>query len=1467
MPNVLERLNDALAGRYSVESEIGRGGMATVFLAEDLKHHRKVAIKVLKPEIATEVATERFLREIEIVAGLTHPHILPLYDSGEADGLLYCVMPYIEGASLLERMRSEKQLPLDEALQIATEVAGALGYAHEQGLIHRDIKPANILLEHGHAVVADFGIARAVEQAGGARLTQTGVAVGTPAYMSPEQGTGAADLDGRTDIYALGCVLYEMLAGDPPYTGVTPLSVIKRHALEPVPHVRTIRDTAPESVEYAITRAMAKVPADRFKTAEEFAAALTAPVPRTASGKRRLHTGVLAAAAIFAALVAGWQLAGRLGRSHSSDPEQRGARPGEVRITETGRALFPALSPDGRFLAYLESAVPFDRNVANAATMSFRLMLRDISEAVPGEPRLVTPVQSDAPLAWSPDGQTLAFYGRVRDSRGLFLISPFGTEVDQVTSESALSADWAPDGNRLAAITARMQQIGIFALDEDGSAELTREFRLSSTYDRLWTVKWSPIGERLAVVSDSAGIWTVWAVSPDGETLDRLVTRDEPVAGIRWSPSGDAIYYHEYSTNAIARLPLAGDSAGVAVVVASDCSYDFSVARDTGTLACERTAPRDARLSISTPSADSVIDLGLDPAFRGPPVASSDGTMLAYVEHGSDGRDLVVYSVANGTSNRITFRGDLSPSPGSVAWSPDDAFIAYTAPGPDGSTTLWFVPSTGGVSVRVSDLAPGFQVVWGTARDPIVEMPNGEWRLLAPPAVSWDSALVRGGVLTEVVGRRLAAGDSAWAISDPVVSPSGDQVALLWYRGARREDGAREDAGIWLLSLDGSSERLLARRGVSAVAPRPFGWTVSGDGIYVAVGSEIHVVDVADGGMTKLFDPGGYCSAVLLGERFVCVDDVAEVDIWVIRDFDPHAVPAPDLQSESGELREIQLTDHGRVWQVSPAVSPDGRYVAYSMADRPRTLAMQYARNFNQYLMVAEIGSDGIEGEPRLLTLMQSCAAIRWSPDGRHVLVSGVVRENRGVFLVPLGGGRMDQISDRIYSMLDWSPDGTRLAVRSDREIGFLRPVPGGSGDLEGRFPLPTEYQRIGSLAWSPNNERIAAVLDSSGVAVFWTVAPDGKDARRIGSEEPPQDFAWAAGSDAVYFSRGPQPRELVRMGPVDGSGSPVMEPLLEECRWFSVSSDGRRLACQRVTAVGQYWLKSFGPAADSALLTPDTVSYRGDPWPSPDATRIAFVEKGEEGSDLYVLSLQDGSKHRLTHRGDVGGSHGMVAWSPDGAYLAYSAKGPDDTGVLWFVPSDGGPSVRAEGVTVYAGLAWSPADNPIVQIEPDRGEYVVVEPIDQSWGEALAGRSAVSDLNTRPVVPLDSLDAFFAQRPAVSPDGRTVALTRFRTDEESSGVWLLSIHGDSHELLFRSTPEMSAPTPVGWTQEGDGVYVRNGADLYLVDRGTREISPVATPAGVCGPEELQRVGRFLCSTVDIQANLWLIENFDPYVE
>src|SRR5216117_2287601 len=300
----LARVQAALAGRYTIERELGRGGMATVYLAQDRKHHRPVAIKVLKPELAAALGPERFLREIDTAARLTHPHILPLHDSGEAAGLLYYVMPYVEGETLRDRLEREGQLPLEEAVRITREVASALSYAHSHDVVHRDIKPENILLSGGEAVVADFGIARAITAAARGQLTETGIAIGTPGYMSPEQGAASARVDERSDIYSLGCVLYEMLAGEPPFTGPSAESIVRQHLAAAPPRVSAMRAAVPPAIEEAIMRALAKTPADRFATAAEFAGALAAPAQRMRDpGRRtsRLAVGAGLAATLVAA--------------------------------------------------------------------------------------------------------------------------------------------------------------------------------------------------------------------------------------------------------------------------------------------------------------------------------------------------------------------------------------------------------------------------------------------------------------------------------------------------------------------------------------------------------------------------------------------------------------------------------------------------------------------------------------------------------------------------------------------------------------------------------------------------------------------------------------------------------------------------------------------------------------------------------------------------------------------------------------------------------------------------------------------------------------------------------------------------------------------------------------------------------------------------------------------------------------
>jgi eukaryotic-like serine/threonine-protein kinase len=315
-----QQLQPALDGRYVVERELGRGGMATVYLARDLRHPRRVAIKVLRPEISVVIGDERFAREIEIAARLQHPHIVALHESGAVGSLLYYVMPYVQGESLADRLARDRQLPVEEAVRIAMEVADALEHAHRLGVVHRDIKPGNILLSEGHALVADFGIATALTAAGGDSLTQTGIALGTPHYMSPEQ-AASEHVDGRSDQYALGCVLYEMLAGMPPFTGPSSQAVLARHAIDRVPNIRAVRRTVAPGIEWAIEKAMAKLAADRFTTIGEFAATLAHPERMPVPHSRRRATALaLGAATVLGGLLFGLNVGGLRGRLLGAAP-------------------------------------------------------------------------------------------------------------------------------------------------------------------------------------------------------------------------------------------------------------------------------------------------------------------------------------------------------------------------------------------------------------------------------------------------------------------------------------------------------------------------------------------------------------------------------------------------------------------------------------------------------------------------------------------------------------------------------------------------------------------------------------------------------------------------------------------------------------------------------------------------------------------------------------------------------------------------------------------------------------------------------------------------------------------------------------------------------------------------------------------------------------------------------------------
>jgi eukaryotic-like serine/threonine-protein kinase len=445
MPELLNRLQVALADRYRIEGEIGAGGMATVYLAQDLRHDRKVALKLLRPELSAVIGAERFLAEIKLTANLQHPHILPLFDSGEADGFLFYVMPFVEGESLRSRLNREKQLPMADAVRIATEVASALDYAHRHGVVHRDIKPENILIHDGRALVADFGIALAASKAGGNRMTETGMSLGTPHYMSPEQAMGEREITARSDVYALGVVLYEMLTGDPPFSGSTAQAIVARVLTESPRPILPQRHTIPPHVEAAVMTALEKLPADRFGTAAEFAEALagrgTAPTIRTVAtaampgaapgGKTRLDPvkiGLAGAAVVAAALAAwGWLRPApvpEVNRFSLYLPQAEGLAP----VNQGGNRL--AISPDGRRIVYV-----------GPGQRGSQLWVREhdqlSSSPIAGTEGAATPFLA-------PDGRQVGFIIAGKTVRTVSLDG--GPTLTLTDSANSTGGDWGADG-------------------------------------------------------------------------------------------------------------------------------------------------------------------------------------------------------------------------------------------------------------------------------------------------------------------------------------------------------------------------------------------------------------------------------------------------------------------------------------------------------------------------------------------------------------------------------------------------------------------------------------------------------------------------------------------------------------------------------------------------------------------------------------------------------------------------------------------------------------------------------------------------------------------------------------------------------------------------------------------------------------------------------------------------------------
>jgi serine/threonine-protein kinase len=671
-----DRLKAALADRYRIEGEIGRGGMATVYLAEDLKHRRKVAVKVLDPEISAVVGTERFLAEIETTANLQHPHILPLFDSGEADGFLFYVMPFVEGESLRDRLDRETQLPVEDAVQIAREVADGLSHAHGLGVIHRDIKPENVLLSGGHALIADFGIARAVTVAGGTRLTETGLSLGTPYYMSPEQASGEVEVDARSDLYSLGCVVYEMLAGEPPYTGPNAQAIISKVLTQTASRLREVRETVPPGVELAVAKALARLPADRWSSAEEFSRALSDP--RATSGvlpafgveeeegitkgaawrvlAPRVVWGMAALALVSAAL------AGLLGRITAPDPRPGPVTAFSVDVPEHLAAITPlALSPDGRTLAY------FTRREG----LKIRRLEKEEVIPVPGALGM-------APF-FSRDGRSISFQG---NGGGIWSVAAAGGEPTLLARPTppieSVGATWLNDSTMIYSAATE----GLWEISDRGG-EARQVVSVPGTAENTF-LAWPhalPDGRRIVYTSMGASglCGDARVVAHDLETEERITVAEGAGYGV-YSPSGHVLYASAEGT--ISAVPFDPDRMEVTgppfavetgLRVNYFCAAPFAVS-EGGTLAFVRGSAFQTRLLFWYDRNGEEIEQIGDPVSINRPTLSPDGTRIAGSLDRPGSSDIYTIDTRTGVQRRITSGPGGRDHP---AWSWDGSQLAY----------------------------------------------------------------------------------------------------------------------------------------------------------------------------------------------------------------------------------------------------------------------------------------------------------------------------------------------------------------------------------------------------------------------------------------------------------------------------------------------------------------------------------------------------------------------------------------------------------------------------------------------------------------------------------------------------------------------------------------------------------------------------------------------------------------------
>jgi tRNA A-37 threonylcarbamoyl transferase component Bud32 len=775
----LSQLATALADRYRIERELGQGGMATVYLAQDLRHDRKVAIKVLRPELAAVIGAERFLREIKTIANLQHPHILGLIDSGEVNGTAYYVMPFVEGESLRDRLNREKQLPIADAVRLASEVAAALDYAHRHGVIHRDIKPENVMLHDGSALVADFGIALAVSSAGGSRMTETGMSLGTPHYMSPEQAMGEREITARSDVYALGAMTYEMLTGDPPFTGSTAQAIVAKVMTDEPPPPSRHRKAIPPHVEDAVLTALEKLPADRFASAADFSAGLRnagttsasrAIARRGAAADRTSRFAWLAALAALAAIAAwGWL---------RSAPKVVEALPIRVSIpaptlggasTALQRQL--AITPDGSTLLYTAIA-------PDGENRTMRLALADTAATViPG----VVPFLANYVI--SPDGRE--FIGSVGSSQ-IYRYPIGGGSGQPLPAEIAVGQmAWGNDGSLWISANRDVER-GVVRLDRDGA--ITRPLGPQSSEYLMGQVL--PDGRTALATRNPAGVSAgdVLLVSLQSGQATELINR--PVVEARYTSGYLVLALPDGSLEAVPfdskRNRLLGEPVQFATGVSTPVSgaVQFAVANN-GTVAY---VPESARSLLLVDRQGRTRAATPERRNFHAPVFAPRGRRLSADFTSADGRDVWTLDLADGRLSRATFDRDGHDA----SWMPDGSALTYLS---TKSGTLGIYRARPGQAEPADSLLASTSLAytgkWLPDGSGLVTVANG-----LRPGSRGDIAILRNagrGPIEPLVATRFEE-------ANPAVSPDGRWLAFSSDQSGRSE--------VYLRPLQGEGEQV-----------------------------------------------------------------------------------------------------------------------------------------------------------------------------------------------------------------------------------------------------------------------------------------------------------------------------------------------------------------------------------------------------------------------------------------------------------------------------------------------------------------------------------------------------------------------------------------------------------------------------------------------------------------------------------